>query len=50
MNPTSVIHFGLGPIGQQIGRTVANEPRVTSVGAVDINPALQELTLNQVCD
>ncbi len=50
MNPIPVIHFGLGPIGQQIGRTVANEPRAVSVGAVDINPALQELTLNQVCD
>ena len=50
MNPIPVIHFGLGPIGQQIGRTVANEPRLISVGAVDINPELQKLTLKQVCD
>ncbi|HFQ95468.1 MAG TPA: dihydrodipicolinate reductase [Anaerolineae bacterium] len=50
MNPIPVIHFGLGPIGQQIGRTAASEPRLVSVGAVDINPELQEFTLNQVCD
>ena len=50
MNPIPIIHFGLGPIGQEIGRAAANEPRVTSVGAVDIAPELQEFTLNQVCD
>jgi 4-hydroxy-tetrahydrodipicolinate reductase len=50
MKPIPIIHFGLGPIGQQIGRTAAQEPRVLSVGAVDIDPALQEHTLNEVCD
>ncbi len=50
MEPIPIIHFGLGPIGQQIGRTAANEPRVQSVGAVDINPDLQNHTLNEICD
>ena len=50
MHPIPVIHLGLGPIGQQIGRTVAHEPRLQSIGAVDIDPHLQEHTLDQICD
>ena len=50
MNPIPVIHFGLGPIGQAIGRAVAEEPRLISVGAVDIDPHLQYHTLNEICD
>jgi len=45
-----VIHFGLGPIGQAIGRAAANEPRLVSVGAVDIDPHLQHHSLNEICD
>ncbi len=50
MEPIPVIHLGLGPIGQQIGRTVAHEPRLRSIAAVDIDPHLQEHTLDQICD
>ena len=50
MTPIPVIHFGLGPIGQAIGRAVAAEPRLISVGAVDIDPHLQYHTLNEICD
>ena len=50
MKPTPVIHFGLGPIGQAIGRTIADEPRLISVGAVDIDPHLQQHKLHEICD
>jgi hypothetical protein len=50
MKPIPVIHFGLGPIGQAIGKTVAEEPRLISVGAVDIDPHLQHHKLHEVCD
>ncbi len=48
--PIPVIHYGLGPIGQAIGRTVAEEPRLVSVGAVDIDPHLQHHKLHEICD
>ncbi len=50
MTPIPVIHFGLGPIGQAIGQTVADEPRLVSVGAVDIDPHLQHHKLHEICD
>ena len=50
MTPIPVIHFGLGPIGQTIGKTVADEPRLISVGAVDIDPHLQHHKLHEICD
>jgi 4-hydroxy-tetrahydrodipicolinate reductase len=50
MEPIPVIHFGLGPIGQAIGKTVAEEPRLVSVGAVDIDPHLQHHKLHEICD
>ncbi len=50
MTPIPVIHFGLGPIGQAIGKTVADEPRLISIGAVDIDPHLQHHKLHEICD
>ena len=50
MTSIPVIHFGLGPIGQAIGKTVADEPRLISVGAVDIDPHLQHHKLHEICD
>ncbi len=35
-----VIHFGLGPIGLEIARLVAQRPGLRSVGAIDISPEL----------
>jgi len=50
MEAIPVIHFGLGPIGQAIGQTVVDEPRLISVGAVDIDPHLQHHKLHEICD
>jgi len=50
MEAIPVIHFGLGPIGQAIGQTAVDEPRLISVGAVDIDPHLQHHKLHEICD
>ena len=50
MAPIPVIHLGLGPIGQAIGKAVAEEGRLISVGAVDTDPAIRGRQLQEICD
>ncbi len=50
MNIIPVIHYGLGPIGQSIGRAVAAQNRLISVGAVDVNLAIAGRQLAELCD
>lgn len=50
MNPIPVILYGLGPIGRGIGRALAEEPRLQTIGAVDIDTAIIGRLLNEVCD
>lgn len=50
VSPIPVILLGLGPIGQAIGRAVAEQGRLEAVGAVDIDPNIVGKTLDQVCD
>jgi 2,4-diaminopentanoate dehydrogenase len=48
MSKTPVILFGLGPIGQQIGRLAAERADLEVLGAVDVNPALVGKPLTEV--
>ncbi|MGQ0507112.1 MAG: NAD(P)H-dependent amine dehydrogenase family protein [Myxococcaceae bacterium] len=48
MIPTPVFFYGLGPIGQQIARMVAERSDLRIVGAVDINPSLAGKTLGEL--
>jgi hypothetical protein len=43
-----VLHFGLGPIGQEIARVVAERARLRSVAAIDIDPTLEGRSLSEV--
>ncbi|NOX63943.1 MAG: dihydrodipicolinate reductase [Chloroflexi bacterium] len=45
-----VIHFGLGPIGRTIGKVVAEEGRLQSAAAVDVDPAIVGRRLDEICD
>ncbi len=37
--PIRLLHYGLGPIGVRIARLTASRPNLSSIGAVDIDPA-----------
>lgn len=50
MAPIPVILFGLGPIGQTIGRAVADEGRLLPVAAIDIDPNILGRQVAEVCD
>ena len=45
-----IIHYGLGPIGRSIGKVVAEEGRLQSAAAVDIDPAIVGRRLDEICD
>jgi hypothetical protein len=45
-----IMHFGLGPVGAAIVKQVAERPGLTSVGAVEIDPAKVGVDLGLVAD
>ncbi|WP_438422624.1 NAD(P)H-dependent amine dehydrogenase family protein [Aquimarina macrocephali] len=44
----NVIQIGLGPLGQQIGRYIADKNKIQTVAAVDINEALMNQDFGQL--
>ncbi len=50
MVPIPVILLGLGPIGQTIGKAVADEGQLQAVAAIDIDPNILGRQVAEVCD
>lgn len=50
VEPVSVVHVGLGPIGRQVLAFLAGRSRYRSVGAVDVDPALVGRDLAEMVD
>src|SRR5262249_36111936 len=46
--PLPVVHYGLGPIGLEIARLVAQRPALRSAGAIDISPELAGRDLGEL--
>src|SRR5262245_53562004 len=48
--PVRVVHYGLGPIGLEIARLVAQRRSLDVVGAIDIDPELTGKDLGELLD
>lgn len=46
--PIGMVHFGLGPIGLAVAREVATRAGLVSVAAIDVAPAAQGRTMDEV--
>jgi hypothetical protein len=46
--PLPVVHYGLGPIGLSVAEHVSRHPRLRSVSAIDVDPALLGRPLNHL--
>jgi 2,4-diaminopentanoate dehydrogenase len=47
-DPIAVVHYGLGPIGQEIARLVAQRPSLQATGAIDTAPELAGRDLGEL--
>ena len=49
MQAIRIVQIGMGPLGIKIAKMIAERKGVTTVAAVDINPALQAKDLGELC-
>lgn len=50
VSPLKVVHYGLGPIGIEVARLVAQRAGIVSVAAVDVDPSIVGRDLAEVAD
>jgi len=49
MQAIRIVQIGMGPLGVKIAKMIAERKGITTVAAVDINPALQAKDLGELC-